>query len=74
VRALNDRGVTDIIAVDNLKRADKVPNLVDLEIADYYDKQDFIGRIRHALLRDAHRRRAPPGRLLRHDGAGRHAT
>ncbi|QJR11550.1 ADP-L-glycero-D-manno-heptose-6-epimerase [Usitatibacter rugosus] len=50
VRALNDRGVKDIIAVDNLTRADKVPNLVDLEIADYYDKQDFIGRIRHSVF------------------------
>jgi len=46
VRALNDRGVTDIIAVDNLTRAEKMPNLVDCEISDYYDKQDFIGRIR----------------------------
>ena len=42
VKALNERGITDIIAVDNLKRADKFKNLVDCEIADYLDKQEFL--------------------------------
>lgn len=42
VKALNERGQTDIIAVDNLKKADKFKNLVDCEIADYLDKEDFI--------------------------------
>jgi ADP-L-glycero-D-manno-heptose 6-epimerase len=46
VKALNARGVTDIVAVDNLTRSEKMPNLADCEIADYLDKQDFIGRIR----------------------------
>jgi ADP-L-glycero-D-manno-heptose 6-epimerase len=41
VRALNDRGRTDIVAVDNLTRADKFHNLVDCEIADYLDKEEF---------------------------------
>ncbi len=45
VKALNERGVNRIIAVDNLTRADKFRNLVDCEIADYLDKQDFIERI-----------------------------
>lgn len=45
VKALNDRGVTNIIAVDNLTKADKFKNLVDCEIADYLDKEDFIQRI-----------------------------
>ncbi|MGE5491435.1 MAG: ADP-glyceromanno-heptose 6-epimerase [Actinomycetota bacterium] len=45
VKALNDRGVTNIIAVDNLTKADKFKNLVDCEIADYLDKHDFIERI-----------------------------
>jgi ADP-L-glycero-D-manno-heptose 6-epimerase len=45
VRALNARGERDIIAVDNLTRADKFHNLVDCEIADYVDKQDFIGQL-----------------------------
>lgn len=45
VKALNERGVTKIIAVDNLTKADKFKNLIDCEIADYLDKQDFIERI-----------------------------
>jgi ADP-L-glycero-D-manno-heptose 6-epimerase len=45
VRALNQRGITNIIAVDNLSRADKFRNLVDCDVADYYDKQDFIDRV-----------------------------
>jgi len=45
VRALNERGETDIIAVDNLTRADKFLNLTDCEIADYIDKQDFLARL-----------------------------
>lgn len=42
VKALNGRGITDIIAVDNLTRADKFTNLVDCEISEYIDKKDFI--------------------------------
>jgi len=45
VKALNERGVTRIIAVDNLTKADKFKNLIDCEIADYIDKNDFIERI-----------------------------
>jgi len=42
VKALNERGVTEVIAVDNLKKADKFRNLVDCEIADYLDKEEFL--------------------------------
>lgn len=45
VKALNARGVTHIIAVDNLSKAEKFRNLVDCDIVDYLDKQDFIERI-----------------------------
>jgi len=44
VKALNQRGERDIIAVDNLTRADKFLNLVDCEIADYLDKTEFVER------------------------------
>jgi len=44
VRGLNDRGETDIIAVDDLSQADKFTNLVDCELADYFDKDEFITR------------------------------
>jgi ADP-L-glycero-D-manno-heptose 6-epimerase len=42
VHALNARGIDNIIAVDNLTRADKFRNLVDCQIADYIDKQEFL--------------------------------
>ena len=45
VKALNERGEQQILAVDNLKRADKFRNLVDCEIADYFDKEDFLDRL-----------------------------
>ncbi len=50
VKALNDRGETNIIAVDNLTKADKFRNLVDCEIADYLDKKDFISLIETGVL------------------------
>ncbi len=45
VKALNERGETNIIAVDNLSKADKFKNLTDCEIADYMDKEDFIEQL-----------------------------
>ncbi|MGI4982675.1 MAG: ADP-glyceromanno-heptose 6-epimerase [Janthinobacterium lividum] len=44
VKALNLRGERDIVAVDNLSRADKFHNLVDCDISDYLDKEDFVAR------------------------------
>jgi ADP-L-glycero-D-manno-heptose 6-epimerase len=41
VKALNRRGDTDIIAVDNLARGGKFRNLVDCTLADYLDKDAF---------------------------------
>ncbi len=45
VRGLNAKGETDIIAVDNLSRADKFRNIVDCEIAEYLDKEEFLARL-----------------------------
>lgn len=45
IAGLNRRGVTDILAVDNLENADKFRNLVDGEIADYFDKREFLERL-----------------------------
>jgi len=45
VRALNERGERDVIAVDNLTQADKATNLADCEISDYVDKEDFLERL-----------------------------
>ena len=45
VRALNARGATNVIAVDNLTRSDKFANLVGCDIDDYVDKRDFVERL-----------------------------
>jgi len=45
VKALNERGENNIIAVDNLKSADKFKNLVDCDIADYMDKEELLGKL-----------------------------
>ena len=41
VKALNERGVDNILAVDNLTRSEKFRNLADCDIADYLHKDDF---------------------------------
>jgi ADP-L-glycero-D-manno-heptose 6-epimerase len=45
VKALNARGETDIIAVDNLAQGDKFANLADCEIADYLDQDEFLAQL-----------------------------
>jgi ADP-L-glycero-D-manno-heptose 6-epimerase len=42
VKGLNDRGIDNILVVDNFEKADKFKNLTDCEIADYADKRDFL--------------------------------
>lgn len=61
VKALNERGETDIVAVDNLTRSEKFRNLADCEIADYLDKNEFIELVR--------RRALPKPDLVFHQGA-----
>ena len=50
IKALNGRGIRDIVAVDNLMRADKFRNLVDCEIAEYVDKKDFLSVVESGEL------------------------
>jgi ADP-L-glycero-D-manno-heptose 6-epimerase len=45
VKALNARGETRILAVDDLTDGDKFRNLADCEIADYIDKDEFLARL-----------------------------
>ena len=45
VRALNRRGHTDILVVDNLTQGDKARNLADLTLSDYLDKREFRARL-----------------------------
>ena len=62
VRALNDRGDTNILVVDSLARGAKFKNLADCQVADYEDKLAF----RKLLEQD----RLPEGiRCIFHPGA-----
>lgn len=45
VKTLNDRGHTDILVVDNLTNGIKFKNLVDCEIVDYLDQDDFLAKV-----------------------------
>lgn len=45
VKALNEKGINDILVVDNLKNGKKFQNLVDLDITDYIDRDDFLTQI-----------------------------
>ncbi|HVF63855.1 MAG TPA: ADP-glyceromanno-heptose 6-epimerase [Casimicrobiaceae bacterium] len=52
VKALNQRGQTRILAVDDLSAGDKFLNLVDCEIVDYLDKDEFLARLADGALDD----------------------
>ncbi len=41
VKALNRRGIDDVLVVDDLQQSEKFENLVDCAISDYLDKDDF---------------------------------
>ena len=45
LKALNERGISDIVVVDNLSRSEKFKNIVGLRFSDYIDKTDFISYI-----------------------------
>jgi len=45
VEGLNRRGVTDIIAVDNLQQSEKFKNLAGCEIADYLDQAELASAL-----------------------------
>jgi ADP-L-glycero-D-manno-heptose 6-epimerase len=45
VRGLNARGRTDVVVVDDLRNGRKFVNLVDCEIADYWDRDAFVARL-----------------------------
>lgn len=49
VKALNDRGESDILVVDDLTDGRKFRNLAAANIADYLDRDDFRKRIRDSV-------------------------
>jgi ADP-L-glycero-D-manno-heptose 6-epimerase len=46
VRRLNERGIEDVVVVDDLQDGHKIFNLIDANIADYIDKDDFLDRLK----------------------------
>jgi ADP-L-glycero-D-manno-heptose 6-epimerase len=46
VHALSARQPFSVFAVDNMSRPEKFHNIVDAEIADYADKEDFLVRLK----------------------------
>ncbi len=61
VRGLNERGLDNILAVDDLTDGDKFVNLVQGRIADYMHKDDFRRAVREGFL--------PGVRAVFHQGA-----
>ena len=45
VKALNVRGITRVIAVDDLTQGERFANLVDCQIDDYLDKDEFLAAL-----------------------------
>jgi ADP-L-glycero-D-manno-heptose 6-epimerase len=50
VAALNQAGVTDILAVDDLQDGTKVKNLAGVDIADYLDRREFLSQLETGRL------------------------
>jgi ADP-L-glycero-D-manno-heptose 6-epimerase len=62
VRGLNDAGITDIIAVDDLSVGSKFVNLSDCTIADYMDRDELRYLVEQASLES-------PFKAILHQGA-----
>lgn len=63
VKQLNERGEENIIVVDDLTNGRQFYNIVDLKIADYVDKKDFLHDVQHDPKKYAH------ARVIFHEGA-----
>lgn len=50
IRALNDRGISNILLVDDLTDGKKCLNLSDLNIIDYMDMYDFLEKVTQNTL------------------------
>lgn len=61
VKGLNERGEKDIIVVDDLSDGTKFVNLVDCDIADYMDIDEFRAKVANDEL--------PPLQAVFHEGA-----
>jgi len=46
VKALNDKGLTDVLVVDDLTDGTKFRNLLDCQVIDYLDKDEFLQMVK----------------------------
>ena len=53
VKALNDRGVTDIIAVDDSRHGARPANLADCKLAEYVAKGEFVKKLEAGAYKGA---------------------
>ena len=63
IQGLNARGISDILVVDDLKDGAKFKNIVDSQIADYMDKDDFLDGVLSGGVDDV------PIEAIFHEGA-----
>ena len=49
VRGLNNRGLNNILVVDDLSDGNKIRNIEDCDIEDYMDKDEFLSRIQNGM-------------------------
>lgn len=49
VRGLNQRGLNNILVVDDLSDGNKIRNIEDCDIQDYMDKDEFLKRIEQGI-------------------------
>lgn len=50
VKALNQRGYSDVLVVDDLTDGIKFTNIADCELLDYLDQNDFLAQIKNKSL------------------------
>ncbi len=53
LKALNARGITRVIAVDDLTHGERFTNLVDCQIDDYLDKDEFLAALERGAFNGA---------------------
>ena len=63
VKGLNEQGRSDVLVVDDLENGAKFVNLVDCEIQDYMDKDEFLSAIQ------SQKEFMPPIEAILHQGA-----
>jgi ADP-L-glycero-D-manno-heptose 6-epimerase len=61
VRSLNERGLDELVVVDDLSDSSKIRNLRDCRVADYLDKSEFLRAAREGIF--------PKPEAILHQGA-----